>query len=307
MKKIVIFSTKYIDDGNCLFSEGSYRKCGNKMVTKHLLHYFSQSLESFENRIKGIGTNIEILDKISKLFSERLPNKYELVQKRIQNLTNDSSGRNLNSLIQIIKTNGLQTEIEAIIGETKEMMYAQKRSENFYKLKDLDVYAIPCLEDQEKEKADKEWIPTLLKCAKEIANESDNSNEEIDLLLVLHDKDLKKYSDKNLYIITKEKRQEELKLLLGEIEITCKIVFFQHTVNKFAKILKQPLEEGRNIYDEIVSAINNYEAIDPIKGKYSEAISAKQNVLEQLQKQDELLINALNAIEPNKINQNIEL
>lgn len=299
MKQIAIFSTKYIDDGDCLFSGDHKVIISNKDVYKHLLAYFSLNKNSIDNTNNAINCLKEDERKLSAIRdgikdSEIAP----LFENLFEGLNSDSTGESIQALWNILK-DYFKDKLEEIIGETDETKKAKNRAANFFQLKGQNVYAIHCLESGEKAKSDSEWIPTLIKCAKEIAKPQKG---QIELLLVLHDKDLSYFTDKDYFIMSGTRNKDELEKLVGHVDdIQIKIVFFQHTVNKFAKILRRPFDVNRNVFKEINSAIYNYEALEPIKKAYKDALESKDNVLEKCQNQDSLLRKAIDDIERNDI------
>lgn len=299
MIQIAIFSTKYIDDGDCLFSGDHKVLFSNKDVYKHLLAFFSLNKNPIDNAIKCIKGDEHKLSAIRDGIKRKRPDYSPLFEDLFGGLKDDSTGESIKALWNILKEIFTEDELGEIIGETEETKRVKKRAANFFQLEGQNIFAIQCLESGEKSKSDSEWIPTLINCAKEIAKPE---KDQIELLLVLHDKDLSYFTDKDYYIISEKSKKDELEKLVGITDnIQCKIVFFQHTVNKFAKILKKPFDTNRNIFDEIVSAIYSYEALEPIKKAYKDALASKGLVLEKCKVQDSLLRKVIDDIERNDI------
>ena len=128
---------------------------------------------------------------------------------------------------------------------------------NPLKIKDQDIFAIRCLENDEQDKCNKsnesEWVKALVYFAQEFSKSSN-----IKLYLILHDKDLSGYCGKDAYVCS----SEESKKLSG-ID-NCTVVFFAHTTNWFVDILRKPIGD-RKIDIEIEKAINNYQIIEQKK------------------------------------------
>ena len=293
MKQIVIFSTKYIDEDNCLFS-GDYKvSYTTNKISQYLFDFFNVETpkDSAIESLKNEEQKSKIRDKIEKEDRSKL----SLFDGYCANLKYDTTGKVAEELWN-------NFEHYFTIGETAEYKNAQIRSTNFFQLKGLNVFAIPCIKNDEKTKPDSEWIPTLIKCAKEIAkndkcDNKDTNEEKIDLRLVLHDKDVKGYDEEDYYIVINN--DDEYHKLVGEEanDISCKIVFFKHTVNSFAKLLKRPYRDDRNIFKEIDDAIRNYQEIEPIKEEYNKVLESKEKYLEQYEELDRRLRNQINKIE----------
>ncbi len=119
------------------------------------------------------------------------------------------------------------------------------------------VYGIECLDS---ENSSKEWIKNLLECAKFLKG-ADDSQEELTVQLILHDKDLPNDAfgqhDKDVYVLN----DEELDLLVpgwNENGIAqLKIAFFHHTTNALAHLVQNSYD-GKNIHEAVSTYLSDY-------------------------------------------------
>ena len=157
---------------------------------------------------------------------------------------------------RIIQWN-LEEKIKQLLEEkNNDIVIAAKKRATLYQIENSDVYAINCLEQNEKDNGGNNWIPSLVKFAKSL------SREPVDINLVLHDKDLgTKYDKPNPPTVFTEqnivKEFESLKDLLCD-GTKCRIAFFQHTTNSFVDILNDSKNPKRIIHEEVKAAFDRY-------------------------------------------------
>ncbi len=153
------------------------------------------------------------------------------------------------------------------------------------KLNNQNVYAIESLKDFEE---NREWIPSLIKCAKEIKGEV---GDDVNLFLVLHDKDVKEYEGKNAYVCS----GEEVKSLAGNDAFNdVHIAFFSHTANKFVDILDNSAE--RDILPEVEHAFIYYKEFQKLIERSNNCLNNMmgQNPSTIIQNEDELVASSVN-------------
>lgn len=119
------------------------------------------------------------------------------------------------------------------------------------------VYGIECLDSAN---GSKEWIKTLLECAKHLEGAND-SQEGKTVQLILHDKDLPNDAfgqhDKDVYVLN----DEELDLLVpgwntnGIAQL--KIAFFHHTTNALAHLVQNSYD-GKDIHEAVSTYLSDY-------------------------------------------------
>lgn len=160
-------------------------------------------------------------------------------------------------------------------------MFSDDRKEYYlYQVNNSQVYAVYCLEDEDKDNTGNRWIPCLIRCAQDITG--NNPEVGLNINLVLHDKDLGEeseyagidvsYIDKDHVKNKKIDCDYEGFSALRDID-QCQILFFQHTTNGVVKILTSSVEDGNLIHNMVSDIMEQY-------GKLGEVVTASQNAME---------------------------
>jgi hypothetical protein len=115
-----------------------------------------------------------------------------------------------------------------------------------------EIIVIPVLDPENHDSTrNKEWILAILDAFKNESNQ-DKSNQETEYFLLLHDKDLKEYHGKDLYVLSKQETDK-----LTDNKPNVKILVFQHTSNDVTAILRNSYKENETA-DNIESLFHKY-------------------------------------------------
>lgn len=277
--KITIFSTKAIHTGE-LFGDGIPVQ-GN--AQKYLDDYFG--VDSFTTYLRNLTSGVdqanlknEIKTLIEDFQSHPTDEKYSALNawgqtainvdlNRLENLF----GRFSESIQYIVKSyitlKPFIKSLANISGCGEHVLYQPIFAEDSNTVVP-NVYGLKCLDMAVK---GGEWIKCLAHCAVELS-----TNKEVDLQLVLHDKDVIGYEGKDVAIPNKE----ELKNLMWDTTSypkldaikTLSIVFFQHTINPFARIVAHRWSNNNNdtIYQRIEKGIKQFCDVPNIDNKLYE-------------------------------------
>ena len=119
------------------------------------------------------------------------------------------------------------------------------------------VYGIECLDSAN---GSKEWIKTLLECAKHLEGAND-SQEGKTVQLILHDKDLPnsafRQHDKDVYVLNDEECDSLVPGWKANGIAQLKIAFFHHTTNALARLVQNPYD-GKNIHEAVSTYLSDY-------------------------------------------------
>lgn len=263
MKRVTIFSTKTLTDKGCLFDG-----CTTKRYSKDLFDYFTPSIADLvriciKNKliddVKTILLNVE--DKVPLPKDDEKIIKGKPVEKvfethiefEIRYASSDEEPEKFDELCKRIEMWNQKPQLLELLEKKncKEILDIKNRA-TFLQLEDTEVYAIRCLGDGEKKS--EEWITALVMFAKSLG-------DEIELNLVLHDKDLGATYDKpDPPTIISEANVKNVFKDINDIlhNIQCRIAFFQHTTNSFVDILNEGFSKKRNIHEEVESACKRY-------------------------------------------------
>lgn len=266
-KNVTIFSTKTLTDKGCLFDG-----CTPKVYSEAIFDYFMPSIPD----LVRMCIKCELMEEVKKTllnFNSKtpLPKDSEKIDKgrpvdkvysiHIEFETNNAGIETnmFDELCNRIDSWDLKLQLINLLFEKKcEDILTIKNRATLYQLDNLDVYAIKCLDNNEIKS--NEWISSLIQFAKSLASQ----NDQLEINLVLHDKDLgSKYDKPNPpTIITEDKIKEEFKdvpiLQTLQKDDLCRIAFFQHTTNAFVDILNESFNKKRKIHEEVISACKRY-------------------------------------------------
>lgn len=289
-KTITIFSTKTLNEKNCLFE----CKWENQADGRHwveiidndssLIDFFSPSTHELIDLIKNHKTKLALLkdllmstvsnnpppiDRDLKGYDELKQYNQDLtigeavrifIENEIEGLVTDSEL--FSSLCERVNAWGLRKNLESLV-ESSDNNSKSKESKivptmvksALYHIVGTGVFAVHCLEGKDKNNHN-QWIPTLVSCATSLAG-----GEDFVLNLILHDKDLgdnTKYTEEDVLPLA----DADVKHLLNGFSVPlpsnmtkCHIIFFKHTTNVWVKILRTRYSSSRNLDDEIDVAL----------------------------------------------------
>lgn len=278
MKKIIIFSTHILKEKGKLFDENVIET----VKTSVPYHVFEDAAlkRSLKTMVINDMTDKKLSGFLNEKLAEELPNNPEAEsfkrQKEMEGETtwNNFISKKIETVLQEMRENkkdestmmswishwNLENELRAILPDVGSTNRAHP-----LKLTGQDVFAIKSLEENEQENCDREcdskWIKALVDFAKDYSKGS-----QMELYLVLHDKDLSGYRGEDAYVCSHKVSKK-----LSGLD-NCTVVFFAHTTNWFVDILTRPLCK-RNICTEIEIAIKNYKDIETKKNESNEWIN----------------------------------
>lgn len=258
MKDITIFSTRSFGKGYLFADAPTF--VSPKEAQEELNKYFGIKEEKLEyiwwEAIEEKGLLQEVEDDLKR----RLPDEdYDDVEFIFGAVKNAQKGGDYEQFLEkqsVIADNyfkKLDGSSEAFLSRFVDLdgLFKKEDPTKLYQACE-GVFAIHLLEGPHVDSSGKKWIPTLIKCAKTIAGE-----DNINLRLVLHDKDLgKQYISDDVTIIDETAIKD---LAVSELKglNSIKIVFFKHTTNAFAiDILGKPFSANRNVHAEVDHWIN---------------------------------------------------
>ncbi len=287
---IVIFSTKLNEKGlfggsveprntralSLFFLNNQIESClsvanSKDELKKLLLEYCEKHSEELES--KATAEDKEQWKRLMKRDKDTFLSS--VISSRITKEINDGS---VKDLLDRIKEWDLQDSVLRIGKADRSVLK---------KIRNQQVYAIRCLEDSD---PSMQWISSLMGCVEDIKGEVEDN---VNLFLVLHDKDVKKYDGKNAYVCG----DEEVNTLVEQgkfPKVKVQIAFFSHTANKFVDILDNSAE--RDILPEVEYAFNYYREFQKLIERSDNCLNNMmgQNPSTIIQNEDELVTSSVN-------------
>ena len=165
----------------------------------------------------------------------------------------EDKDNNKQSLIKDYFLEAPQEQLQRIISSENDIRQV------YYVESAPEIYGVECLDTPD---SSNKWIECLLNCVLYLAS---NDTDTIDVQLVLHDKDIPDYAEKDVYVLNDEEL-DNIAPNWKSIEVNKKrianlnIAFFHHTSNTFARIVVNPYDQDKreNIHETVRNYINDY-------------------------------------------------
>lgn len=259
MKDITIFSTRSFGQ-DCLFNDDHLYTTLDDGIKHYLNEYFGVEEISLRDSWWEALSRNDKLDAVKDIIANSISDeneklRFEFEFEKGENAEDDERYQSRNYIFDNYIENS-PNGANAFLSHFVDLAHRNALDDpaRLYRLCE-GVYAVHLLEGNHEDKEGKLWIPTLLKCAKALAQEN-----AINVRLVLHDRDLgEKFVEDDVTCLdednTKKFAGEEMNGLAS-----LSIVFFKHTSNAFAlEILGKPWTSNRlSIHEEVDKWINLY-------------------------------------------------
>ncbi len=295
---ITIFSTKTLKEDNCLF-DNSVKQISNSTAQEIVYDYFLRIRELIYSDIINDKNKTDLFkklftDKLNSIesgFDEYATENDKTEAKRAkQNITKEFLKRridrdflpghyDIDNIMERINKWGLEGQVLDMCTDGESIKKVEEKS-RIYQIAGTNVYALHCLENDDKDTSGKRWIPCLIKCAKALAVGASS----IDINLVLHDKDLgnnSTYAAQDVTILDNDEVRDifdKTQTLLQKND-HCRIIFFQHTSNAITQILREPFSKSRDIHYEVKKAFTNYQELNEIKEKSAACLRYENGII----------------------------